>query len=204
MEINGQCPRLLKRLVMTSLINGEIRIAEKYLNQLHQSLFYKKWSEHYLELANNEELLRLDKEISEKRELLIHDDFFAGSDNSQLGLVKLLENHPHNKPVFEYYMAKLLLNKDIVAFAKEIGRLKEFGYKEIPVHFEEAILWYIGYSKQNVIPQGYNIRKSTLEKFKNYTYAFSRSSGNPALSATSLEKEFGSTYWYYYHFINNQ
>ncbi len=205
MEMNGQCPRLLKRLIMTSLINGDSKLAEKYLNQLHQSLFYRKWSEHYLNMVKNPELIKQDREISGKRDLLIRDDFFAGSGNSQLELVKLLENHPNNKEVFEYYMAKLLLDKDIATFVKEIGRLKEFGYKEIPQHWEEAILWYIGYSKQNVIPTGYNIRKSTLEKFKSYAYSFSRisgASGSSNVAAQSMKREFGSTYWYYFHFIN--
>ncbi len=204
MEVNGQCPRLLKRLIMTSLINGDIKIAEKFLNQLGQSLFYREWTEHYLELASKPELLKQEREISEKRELLIQDDFFAGLDNTQLGLSKLLENKPHNKPVYEYYMASLLLSKDIVTFAKEIGRLKEFGYKVIPVHFEEAILWYMGYSKQNIVPAGFNIRKSTLEKFKSFAYSFPRSSGSSIPGPKLLESEFGTTFWYYYHFNNNQ
>jgi hypothetical protein len=204
MEMNGMCPRLLKRLIMTSLINGDIKLAEKYLKQLQQSLFYKKWAEHYLGMSSNPELLKLDKEISDKRELIIKNDFFAGMDNSQLGLEKLLENHPHNKMAFEYYMAMLLLNKDMDTFSKEISRLKEFGYKEIPIHFEEAILWYIGYSKQNIIPKGFNVRKSTLERFKNYIYSYSRKNVSPNVLANSMGKEFGTTFWYYFHFINPQ
>jgi hypothetical protein len=204
MEMNGQCPRLLKRLVMTSLINGDFKIAEKYLNQLHQSLYYKNWAEHYLKMVNNPELLNSDKEIAEKRELIVNSDFFAGSGNSQLGLEKLLENHPHNKMAYEYYLANLLLSKDMATFAKEISRLKELGYKDIPVHFEEAILWYIGYSKQNIIPEGYGIRNSTLQRFKAYTYAYSAYKGSAELRAQSMVKEFGTTFWFYFHFINPQ
>ena len=204
MEVNGQCPRLLKRLIMTSLINGDIKVAEKFLLQLQQSLFYSNWAAHYLEMAKNPDLLVLDKEIGEKRKLIIQNDFFADENNSELGLVKLLENHPHNKMAFEYYMAMLLLNKDLISFISGTKQLKGFGYKEIPVEYEEAILWYIGYSKQNIIPEGYGIRKSTLQRFKDYTYAYSANKGSPNLLAKSLEKQFGTTYWYYFHFINPQ
>ena len=200
METNGQCPRLLKRLAMASLINGDSRVAVKYLKQLQQSLFYRNWAGHYLKLVNNPELMKLDEEISEKRELIIENDFFTGDSNTALGLEKLLENHPHNKWAFEYYMAKHLLNKDLDAFVRGVSRLKEFGYKQIPVHFEEAILWYIGYSKQNVIPQGFDIRKTTLEQFKNYFYSYSVKASSPDVAGKALEKEFGDTYWYYYHF----
>ena len=202
MEMNGQCPRLLKRLVMTSLINGDIKLAEKFLRQLNQSLFYRNWSRQYMDLINNPELLNSDKEISENRKLLVQNDFFAGSDDTMLDLKKLLENHLLNKPAFEYYMASLLLKKDIVTFTKEIEHLKEFGYKEIPVHYEEALFEYIEFSKQNVLPQGYNIIKSTIEKFRKYVYTYSSNSNNPNALTGFLRREFGSTYWYYYHFIN--
>jgi hypothetical protein len=204
MEMNGECPRLLKRLVMTSLINGDIKLAEKYLNQLHQSLYHKNWAEHYLEMVNNPQLLNSDKEITGKREFIVKSDFFAGSGNSQLGLDKLLENHPNNKLAFEYYLANLLLSKDMGTFVKLIGRLKQLGYKDIPVHFEEAILWYIGYSKQNIIPEGYGIRNSTLQRFKAYTYAYSAYNGSPESRAQSMVKEFDTTFWFYFHFINPQ
>jgi hypothetical protein len=203
MEVNGQCPRLLKRLVMTSLINGDTRVAEKYLKQLQQSYFYRGWANHYLEMVNNPELLKQDKEISEKRKLLIQNDFFSGTSNSALALDKLLENHPNNKNAFEYYMAELLLRRDLVPFVEATKRLKSFGYKEIPVAYEEAILWYIGYSKQNIIPEGYGIRKSTLQRFKDYNYSYRNNTAYPNLAAKSMEKEFGNTFWYYFHFMNS-
>lgn len=204
MEVNGECPRLLKRLIMTSLINGDTKVAEKFLLQLKQSLYYEEWANHYLGIVNNQELLKQDKEISEKRKLIIQSDFFAGSNNSELGLRKLLENHPDNKMAFEYYMARLLLSKDMVTFVEATKQLKSFGYKEIPVEYEEAILWYIGYSKQNIIPEGFGIRNSTLQRFKDYSYAYSKYSGSPNLLAKSLKEKFGDTFWFYYHFINPQ
>jgi hypothetical protein len=203
MEMNGECPRLLKRLVMTTLINGDLNLASKYLNQLQESQFYHKWADYYLRLIKNPELINQESEINQHRSLLIKNDFFSGSGKTPLSLEKLLENHPNNKSAFEYYIAELLLKKDLLSFVDALSRLKEMGYTKLPVSYEEVILWYIGYSKQNIIPEGFNIRTSTLEQFKKYLYAYNHNQSSPELMAKNLEKEFGSTYWYYYHFMNN-
>ena len=204
MVIDGISPRLLKRLILTSIINGKYEVAYKYLKILDQSLFYRKWAHHYQNYLVNPELLIQDPEISRKRHFLIHTDFFAGEDSTVLGLTKLLENHPDNKMAFEYYMASLLLSKKIIAFADNIDRIKDFGYKEIPVHYEEALLWYLGYSNKSIIPDGYTIKKSTIQRFNDYVDAYSSYSGNPILMAEALNKQFGNTYWFYYHFNNIQ
>jgi hypothetical protein len=204
MVTNGQSPpRLLKQLVLTSLINGDLSVAEKYLNILDQSLFYRNWAKQYRNYLNNSDLLLRDPEIAENRHLLIHTDFIAGSNDSDIGLKQLLENHPDNRMAFEYYMSSLLLDKNLVAFAANIGRIKDFGYKEIPVHYEEALLLYMGYAKKNVLPQDYGIHKTTVQRFKDYAKAYSSLSGTPETAAKSIYKLYGNTYWFYFHFINN-
>jgi hypothetical protein len=205
MVTNGQSsPRLLKRLVLTSLINGDLAVAEEYLNILDQSLFYRNWSKHYHNYLNDPDLLLKDPEITSKRHLLINADFVSGSNDSEIALKPLLENHLGNRMAFEYYMSSRLLDKDLNAFAANIDRIKDFGYKEIPLHYEEALLIYMGYVKKNVIPQGYGIRKSTVQHFKEYAKVYSSRSGSPETAAQSFDKSFGNTYWFYFHFINNR
>ena len=101
-------------------------------------------------------------------------------------------------------MASLLLSKDIFTFADNIHRIKDFGYKNIPVHFEEALLWYMGYSKKYLIPDGYSIRETTLQRFKEYFNAYNRYPGNSDQLAQALIKTYGQTFWFYYHFGNFQ
>lgn len=201
---NGNCPRLVKRIVMTSLINGNNAVAEKYLKLLSKTIYYRGWANHYLKLINDPELIEKDAEISEKRKFLIRTDFFAGDDNSELSLNRLLENQPYNRLVFEYFMASLLLEKDILSFISNIDRIKEFGYKQIPVHYEEAMIWYMSYSKQDIMPEGFDIRQSTLQRFLDYADAYSSYNGAISDMARSFKKYYGTTYWYYYHFVNYQ
>ena len=205
MVANGQSsPRLLKQLVLTSLINGDLTVAEKYLDILERSPFYRNWAKHYRNYLNDPDLLLKDTEIAGKRNLLINNDFVSGSNDSEIALKPLLENHPDNRMAFEYYMSSLLLDKNLNDFAANIDRIKDFGYKEIPVHYEEALLIYMGYAKKNVLPQGYGIRKSTFQRFKDYAKAYSSRSGSPETAAQSFHKSYGNTYWFYLHFINNR
>lgn len=204
MVAKGQSPRLLKRLFMISLINGNSTNAEKYLNILDETLFYRKWAQHYRNYLDDPNLLLNDPEIIEKRHLLIHVDFIVSTNNKNSVLSQLLKSHPDNRMAFEYYMAALLLDKDISAFAANINRLKDFGYKEIPEHYEEALLVYMFYAKKNIVPEGYLIRESTIQRFSDYSNAYSSYSGNANMAAQNLNKRYGNTYWFYLHFINTQ
>jgi hypothetical protein len=152
---------------------------------------------------NDHDLLLKDPEIAGKRHFLINTDFVSGSNDSGIALKPLLDDHPDNRMAFEYYMASLLLDKNLAAFADNIDRIKSFGYKEIPLHYEEALLIYMSYVKKNVLPAGYGIHKTTVQRFQNYAKAYSSHSGSPQSAAKSFYKSYGNTYWFYFHFINN-
>ena len=204
MIITGYAPRLLKQLVMTSLINGNNALAEKFLNILNESLFYRKWASHYRNCINDPDLQLKDPDISNKRQLLIHADFVGNTNDPDSVLVHLLINHPDNKMAYEYFMTSLLLDKNITAFAVNVGDLKYYGYKEIPVHYEEAMLEYMYSTNKEIVPQGYSIRQSTVKKFNDFVSAYTSYSGDLGLAARMMYKSFGTTYWYYLNFVNNQ
>jgi hypothetical protein len=202
LETNGLNPRSLKRLVITSIVNNDYAIAEKHLNVLDQTLFYRNWAEHYRKYLNEEKLLEQNTEISEKRNLTIHSDFWADRENFEVQLLMLLNNHPNNRMAFEYYMAYLLLEKNIDSFMANIDQIKNLGYKRIPVHYEEALLVYMSYTRNNVIPQGYSINAATRQRFNDYISRYTQYKSNSNITGQTLYEEFGNTYWFYLHFYN--
>ena len=204
MIANGQNPpRLLKQLVLTALVNGDMGIAENYLNILDESIYYKDWAKHYLNYLSDPDLLLKDPEIAAKRHMMVQNDFVASKDRSDIGLKYLLENHADNRMAFEYYMTSLLLSKNLKVFAANIDRIADLGYKEIPVHFEEALLIYMSLAKIDAVPKGFGIRESTIQRFQEYTKLYASKFRNPASAAKSLAEYFDNTYWFYWHFINN-
>ena len=200
MVAKGINPRSLKRLVLTSLINGHYEIAAKYLNVLNQTLFYKDWAAKYRTYISDTSKINQDEELSNKRKFLIKNDFISDARDYNLGLKELLQEHPDNRMAFEYQMAVFLLTKDINNFAANIYRLKELKYRAIPVNYEEALLFCMVYLKKDLVPEGYSIRPETIQREKDYIAQLSRSGGNRQAAASELYNQFGKTYWYYLHF----
>ena len=198
MVAKGLNPRSLKRLVLTSLINGHYQIAAKYLNILDKTMFYKKWASEYKACISDTSKVNQIRELAGKRRFLLKNDFISYN----LGLNELLREHPDNKMAFEYQMAAFLLNKDIKNFAANINRLKELGYHDIPVNYEEALLFCMTYFKRDLVPEGYSIRPETIQRKNEYIAAISRCGGNKDLAARELYKQFGKTCWYYLHFVD--
>jgi len=196
MVAKGLNPRSLKRLVQTSIINGKYEVAAKYLNVLDQTLFYTDWAAKYKTYVIDPTQISQNKELTEKQHLLTKNDFIS----KDLGLPELLMEHPENRMAFEYQMAAFLLNKDIKSFAENINRLKALGYRQIPVNYEEALLFCMTYFKKDLVPEGFSIRPATIQRKDEYIAELSRCGGDRARASRELYKQFGKTYWYYLHF----
>jgi hypothetical protein len=208
MVLTGQNPRSLKLLAKISIVNGNDALAEKHLEILGQTLFYRKWSRNYRRLILNNELMQNDLEITEKRHLLLDSDFLVDTNDPEKTLLSLLHQHLDNRMAYEYLMASLLLDKNLTAFTSYITSLKSFHFKELPVHYEEAMLVYMSQIQMNIVPEGYKIRETTIRSFKDYfnDYSNARSSfsGDLNLMARKLNKNYSKTYWYYLNFTNNK
>jgi len=96
MVAKGLNPRSLRRLVQTSIINGQYQVAAKYLNILDQTLFYKDWATKYKTYVLDATRISQNKELEEKRQFIAKNDFIS----YDLGLPELLKEHPENKMAF--------------------------------------------------------------------------------------------------------
>jgi len=200
MEAKGLNPRSLKRLVLTSLVNRHYELASKYLGSLNGSLYYKDWARKYKSYVSDTTLIGRDADLSVRRRHLIKNDFISNSVDYNHGLTELLREHPGNRMAFEYQMAAFLITKDIAKFAAYINRLKDLGYRQIPVCYEEALLFCMTYFKKDLVPEGFTIRPTTLQRKNDYIAQLSKYGSNRELAAASLRSQFGKTYWYYLHF----
>jgi hypothetical protein len=206
MILNGQNPRALKFLAKISLINGRNELALKHLNVLSQTLFYRKWAQPYKAMLKDPDLRQKDPEIIQKRKLLLNSDFLIDANNTDQLLFQLMKFQPDNRMAYEYFMSALLLDKNITSFTGYTYLLRHYGFKEIPVCYEEAMLVIMNQTQKNIVPEGYSIRNTTIQRFNNYfsdySNALSAFSGNPELMSKKLNEKYGATYWYYLHFLN--
>lgn len=71
----------LKYMVRTSLISGEPALAQKYINTLKKTLFYRGWAEKYEKMVENPALIAKDREMASILPLYQYEDQLDG-DNS--------------------------------------------------------------------------------------------------------------------------
>ncbi len=197
---SGYRPATIKTLVKTNLINGHYRVAERYLNVMDKTILYKDWAGKYKGMLFDTSLIRSDADLGEKLRLLPKKDFFIRSDDAQ-NIELFVASNPGNRKAFEYKMARLLFQKDIVSIVYEIRKMYSMGYTSIPVHIEEAILQYQG--KNGFVPDtgGLTVSSKTGLKFTEYnnTLEVNRYMDRSQLKDV-MKKEWGQTYWYYYQF----
>lgn len=200
MVVYGYRPQNLKMLIKTNLINGHYRMAEKYINILKGSIFYRSRANEYEKFLDDSLAVASNPEFGKRAMILPQNDFFIYLEEPHNNLPLLLEANPGNRKAFEYITAWLLLTKNVEAIINNTGKLKEMKYTRIPRHIEEALL--IHYSSTKKMPDlgGLSISSETLARFEQYTTAYKSLRQNSALSKETMQKRFGSTFWYYFQF----
>ena len=197
----GFNPRSLKKLAVGCIVNGNYDIAWKYLNLLNSTIFYRKWAQRHIRYLFDPDLAEENPEISQYRNLQIMSNFF--SEVNGLNLLDLLKNHPENIMAYEYLLASLLLDRNLDDFARVSLNMKYYGYIRIPLHIEEALIFYNFYEDKNVIPEGYSFRPETINRFNDYAKTYTKFRSNHKVAAFELKEKYGKTYWYYLQFPNN-
>jgi len=197
----GYNPRMLKRIVMTNIINEEYDIAKKFLDILNKSILHKKWVKHYRNYLFNESLIKSDSLIQLKRKLIPKFDFFiAISANADKDLIELLKKNENNKMAFEYLMAYYLLDYRLEDLPEHLDKFKKLGYRKYPRNIEEALLLIRFISPSENVAFDYSINPKTIEQFEHFNSILSKFE-NKLKAKTALRKEFYNTYWYYVLYI---
>lgn len=196
---HGYNPENIKMLIKTDLINGNYKIAERYINVLKKTLNYKTFAKKYEKMLLDTTLILSDPELGEKIRLLPKRDFFIRTNDTK-NLDMFLETNPENKKAFEYKLARLLLEKDFMAAVNEVAKMKYMGYKTIPRHLEEAILTFIYATRQLPDMAGLTVRSETGDRYTKYNNAIRSNRGDRSLIEKNIKTSEKNTFWYYLQF----
>jgi hypothetical protein len=200
MVVYGPRPQNMKLLVKSSLINGKYTLAEKYTAILKNTLFYNSWAKEYEKLIGDSTGIKSHPDLGKKVKILPRSDFFVFLESPEQNLPILVDETPANKEAFEYLMSWLLLSKEVETLVNNIRLMKKIGYTRIPRHIEEAIMIY--YNSQGVFPDlgGLSVSNETVLRFEQYFGAYKKARQNPGTMKEKMQKQFGNTFWYYFHF----
>jgi hypothetical protein len=196
-------PRVLKKLALTNIINGDFATAKSILRILKKSILHKKWANHYLLCIDDPLKLEEDSLVQMKRNIQPRNDFFISDIlDPKRDLQYILEENIRNRMAFEYLMAYYLLDKDLSSFINYLIYVYDIGYKEVPKIYEEALLFYISLRDAKRIDlERYKLKRNTLERYRDYAGIILKNNRNMEASKAELNKYHGNTYWYYAHYI---
>jgi hypothetical protein len=178
-----EAARVLLRRMKTNVIQG--RRAETLLGLLDGR---SSADEHWL------------AQVERVRALRCTDDRVFQDYSEELMLEGLLRANPRNRMAFEYLMAFYLIGRRTDKLVENLPRLDEFGYREIPRHFEEALLIHANDTGQHVDLRGRKMRPETVQRFRAFIDRVRPWQNQPHLAAGALADEFGDSYFYYYAF----
>ncbi len=193
MDITGQRPQILKRLALIRLAKNDVDTARVYLRALSKTLFYSGWAEDYLEKIDADPTLATDTEVQRLRSLMPVKNNTLDNYPVEDMLADLLEKNRTNKMAFEYLMAEYLFQFDLDKFVRNLPRLDDFNYQQIPRHFEEAILTYSSFEKKPPDLKGRTISRETQQRFSAFLQM-----AKSGITIGQMRQNFGDTYQFYY------
>ena len=195
---NNESPRMLKRLIQTTLIYGDFRTADRYIRTLEKTLFYRKWAKEQRRFLFNDEAINQDPELGLKRRMMVDVNYLYTNHEFPYVLQTLAEKNPGNRAAIEYLGVLALTLKDVKTFEEWI---KIYYGKEdspaLPLSFQEALL--IIHEGDTEQWQEMGITGPVAQRFREFKRAILTTQNNPS-QASIIGSQFRNTYWFYYMF----
>ena len=203
LELYGERPHVLKRLVHTYVIKGEPEAARMFLSLLERSLLHSQWARRCRRQLDADPTLSGVPVVASRRELMVVQDF-AGKLDLETMLGQLLERNPRNQMAFEYLMAHYLLTRQLDKMVANLHRFDDFGYARLPRHCEEALVIYLAIGgSQDVDLGGRQIRPETRRRYGEFLQALGQFRGNARAAFIALHHDFGDSYFFSHAFGHN-
>ena len=207
MVVWGETAPCLINLAKCNIKIKRKAVAQKYINSLNQSAFYRKTAEELekeLAFLSDEQTTKDRNESypgnsSSEEDVSVKLDesaTFSGKDDILWDLQLLCDHYPDNKMAFEYFMNALLLNNFVLDFAQNLHRIKAFDYKKMPRIYDEALCICKMMEEEEFVKLGIEVSSETEARFQRYFELYKQS------NRVGLKREFENSYWYYIHFVN--
>jgi hypothetical protein len=198
MVMKGYSPEGLKMLIRTELINANYEVASRYINILKKTLFYRNVAKSFEKLLFNDDAIKSDKELGEKRQNKVENDFFTITDNPYINIEMILASDSLNRKAFQYKVAFMLLQKNFKGIAHELSEFEKLGFSRLPVHLEEAAI-ALSASNRGMLPATGNLKvsKNTQARWNEYLSVLQQYGNDLKTAEPVLRRRFGDTFWYY-------
>lgn len=192
-------PRMLKRLVQTNIIYGEYQVAEKYLNILGNTVYYKNWADEHRQFLYNDAAVEQDPVLGSRRKCLPKENYLSEINYMEKDLCMVAEANPKNKAAIQYLGALYLLAKNMDGFKKMVETY--YGTEvlpSLPKSFQEAVI-----TLSEAEPdywKRFDISPSVMQRFAEYKKQVLGNRNHKNALPGLMRRAYGDTYWFYFMF----
>ena len=180
--------RVVKRLAETNLINGQYRVAEKYLRLLEKTVFYRRWAQRTLAMLGDETAINAHPLYGKLRRYRLQDDLLFHEQELDKICGQLFIHNPENRMAAQYLLLMPLLDRDIPRFMQFV-QVVQNRVMYNPRSCQEAIAFAFMQQRQQP-PQG-TVSQLVLQQMNEFARIYSSDKNSPALT------QFKNTVWYY-------
>ena len=211
LEAVGECPSALEMLAMICLAKDRPHRVDGSAGREAARVVLNRMTKNVIQGRRAKTLLGLLDEVSPAGDAWLEDidrvralrctaDRVHQTDSEEAMLQGLLQANPRNQMAFEYLMACYLITQRTDKLVANLHRLDDFGCREIPRHYEEAILIHSNQTARPVELHGRTIRPETRQRFQAFIDRVRPLQNQPRRALGALAGDFGDSYFYYYAF----
>lgn len=201
----------LKHAVRAMLLSGENRLAQRYIDVLKRTMFYRGWAKDMEKYISNPELIEKTNEFSMPLQLACYPDGLSVDESFvEAYLTNEFKSIPNDAtPLYiEVALATSLVRKDQKIFWYIFDRyLKVCNPVRLPKCYQEALLMFLNIDKGNTVtvsPEFIDryVSKSVQRKLEAFVAKTKKYKGMKEQEmAPYFKKEYGDTYFYFYFFV---
>ena len=181
--------RVLKRLVETNIINGQYKVAEKYIKILEKTIFYRRWAERMRAMLGDEKAINAHPLYGTLRQYRLQEDFlFSDTELDKICGQLFMHNH-QNQMAAQYLLMMPLLDRDVPRFM-QYAQYVQSQVRYNPRSCQEAIAF--GFMQQRQQPPQGLVSPLILQQLNDFSRIYSAGGkGAPGL------EQFRNSVWYY-------
>ena len=180
--------RVVKRLAETNIINGQYKIAEKYLRMLEKTIFYRPWAQRMMAILGNEKAINEQPLYGTLRQYRLQEDLLFSDGEIDHICGQLFMHNQQNVMAAQYLLMMPLLDRDIerfMAYVKVVQNRIQYN----PRSCQEAIAF--AFMRQGQQPPQGVVSPMILQQMDAFARIYSSDKNSPELH------RFKNTVWNY-------
>ena len=180
--------RVVKRLAETNIINGQYKIAEKYLRMLEKTIFYRPWAQRMIAMLGKEKAINDEPLFGTLRQYKLQKDLFFSDGELDNICGQLFLHNNQNMMAAQYLLILPLMDRDIERFMSYVQVVQNH-VQYNPRSCQEAIAF--AFMRRGQMPPQGIVNQMILNEMNDFARIYSSNRNSPELY------RFRNTVWNY-------